>query len=343
MNRHLRRVFCQLLLGSLLLLLASCEKDDIRSYTAPRPPDDIGTGRVRLLAAIVPAGDDVWFVKLVGREDIVGMVEPTYLKLLDSIEVKAKADPSLTWKTPDKWKEDRGNPNRVATLSPEGVGKPEIILSKLPAAGGQLKPNVDRWRRVDLGLGPISGRFLSKVASKRKVGGVEIDLVDMRGPGVDRPATPKASPLAPPQRSGRLKYRTPPGWREAPPSSLLVAASLSVSEGDRTAKVRVTPLPGSMPGGLLANVNRWRDDVGLPHIGEDELKQLIIRTVKVGDSKASLIELDGKGQRSLVAWLEHKGTTWFFKFLGSAGVVTKQRDAFFSFLESVTFTGAADE
>src|SRR5262249_41573836 len=218
--------------------------------------------------------------------------------LLDSIEVKPKADPSLTWKTPDKWKEDKGNPNRVATLSPEGVGKPEIILSKLPAAGGQLKPNVDRWRRVDLGLGPLSGRFLGRVASKRKVGGVESDFIDMRGPGVDRPAAPKTSPHAPPRRLARLKYRTPPGWRETPPSSMLVAASLSVGEGDQPAKLLVTPLPGPMPGGLLANVNRWRDDVKLPHIGEDELKQLNVRTVKVGDSKASLIELDGKGTRS---------------------------------------------
>jgi hypothetical protein len=249
----------------------------------------------------------------------------------------------LTWKTPDKWKEDRGNPARVATLSPEGVGKPEITISKLPADKYQLKPNIDRWRRVDLGLGPISGRFLGKVASKRKVGGVEADLVDMRGPGVDRPAGPKGSPQAPRQRPARLKYRTPPGWRETPPSSMLVAASLSVSEGDKTAKVLVTPLAGAMPGGLKGNMDRWRQEVGLPPISDEELKKLDVRTVRVGDSRASLVELDGKDQFSLVAWLERQGTTWFFKFRGPSDLVARNRGNFVSFLESVTFTGAADE
>ncbi|MFO0929879.1 MAG: hypothetical protein U0736_23110 [Gemmataceae bacterium] len=338
------------LLGAFLLTLAGCQPDDIRSYSVKRPDDDSGSGPTRLLAAIVPAGDDAWFFKLVGRGDIIEMVEPAFTKLVDSFQVKPGADPSLTWTVPTGWKEDRTNPVRVATLTPEGVGRPEIAVSKLPAAGAALKPNVDRWRRIDLGLGPISGSALAKVSRKRKVGDVEVTLIDLRGPGVTKADakmappknTPKLAP-APPPRDGSapLTYKTPAGWREQPSASSIVAASLAV--GDPPARMLATPLRGAMPGGLLANVNRWRKEVGLDNITDDDVKTLPMRPIRIGDADGRLLELAGATDHAHVAWVQRKGTTWFFKFRGPAATVRKHKDEFTAFLQSITFTGAADE
>lgn len=340
-----------LILGAFLFTLAGCQQDDIRTYSVKRPADDAGSGSTRLLAAIVPAGDDAWFLKLVGRADIIEMVEPAFTKLLDSLQVKPGADPSLTWTVPAGWKEDRTNPVRVATLSPEGVGKPEIAISKLPAAGAALKPNVDRWRRLDLGLGPISGATLEKVSRKRKIGDAEITVVDLRGPGTSKPdavmapAKGTARAPAPPRRDGAapLTYKTPPGWRDLPAGSSIVAASLAVSDGGGTARLLATPLRGAMPGGLLANINRWRKEVGLGEIGENDVSKLPMRTIRIGDSDGRLLELAGTDEHSHVAWVQRKGTTWFFKFRGPAAVVEKHKSEFTTFLQSITFTGAADE
>lgn len=352
MPRFSLRLAHALLSGLLFVLLTGCSQEDIRSYSVKRPGEEASTGSTRLLAAIVPAGDDAWFIKLVGRHDIVGLVEPAFTGLLDSLQVKPGADPSLTWKVPANWKEDRGNPNRVATLSPEGVGKPEIAISRLPAVGAALKPNVDRWRRIDLGLGPISGAGLAKAASKRKVGEVEITVVDMRGPGVTRPDDkmhpPRGNakaPAPPPRDPGKapLTYKVPPGWREVPSSSPIVAASLAVSDGDKMARMLATPLRGAMPGGLLANINRWRGEVGLGNLDEAEMLKLPMRSQRIGDSDGRLLELAGKDEHSHVAWVQRKGTTWFFKFRGPAAVIERHKGAFAAFLQSITFTGAADE
>lgn len=338
---------CLLLLALALVPLAGCERDEIRSYTVPRPDDGVGTGDVRLLAAIVPAGDVTWFFKLTGRADVLAAVEPAWDGLIASLSRKDDGD--LAWKVPDKWKEERGaNPNRVATLRPEGVSKPEIAVSKLPSSGAALKPNLDRWRRIDLGLGPISGRAVPKVTREKNVNGLAVTLVDMRGPGVRDGGAAKMPAFHPPakerkERKAPLKYAAPPEWREVPGGSGLTAASFTVGEGAQAARVLVTPLAGGMPGGLLGNVNRWRSEVRLPEITEAELKGTPIRDVRVAGAEAKYLDLQGKELRSLVVWLEHKGTTWFFKMLGPGDVVGKQKTNFESFVGSVTFPGDANE
>ncbi|MFM7149518.1 MAG: hypothetical protein ACKO23_06715 [Gemmataceae bacterium] len=329
-------------------ILSGCERDEIRTYTVERTGENPETGNVRLLAAMTVSGGDTWFFKLVGRKDIVEMVEPAFQSLVDSLQETEKDGKTLTWKVPTNWKEDRDNRARVATLRPEGVGQPEIAISKLPAAAAVLKPNLDRWRRNDLGLGPIRSRAIAQVSRDKQVGPLKVTLVDMRGPGVSKatpspmqgtgmpsgkagpPPTPKASPL---------KYKLPPGWQESQGGSAIVAASFTVEDNGKSARVLVTPLSGSMPGGLLANVNRWRQEVELPPLANDqELAKQDIRKIRVDGQESSYLYLPGKANGSLVAWLERDGTTWFFKLRGPREVVEKQKSPFESFLQSLTFS-----
>src|SRR5262249_44819367 len=152
-----------------LPLVGCAEREEVNSYSVPRPEENLGTGDVRLLAAIVPTGDDTWFFKMVGRADALKDVEPAWDGLLASLKYNEKADPTLTWAVPQKWKEDRANPNRFATLKPDAGSATEISITKLPSSGAALKPNLDRWRRIDLGLDPISGRSVPKVTREKKV------------------------------------------------------------------------------------------------------------------------------------------------------------------------------
>ena len=45
----------------------------------------------------------------------------------------------------------------------------------------------------------------------------------------------------------------------------------------------------------------------------------------------------------LLTTVEHGGQMWYFKLLGSAEVVGKNKSKYESFVQSVKFTGAADE
>ncbi len=318
------------------LVVTGCERDEIQTYTVPRSSEEVGSGNTRLLVAIVPTGEDTWFFKLVGRHDIVDLVEPAFQELVRSLKLDGK---TLTWKVPVNWKEDRDNPARVATIRPEGVDRLEIAVSKL---GGKqpLKPNLDRWRRIDLGLGPISNRLISKVTTEKKVGDLSVTLVDMRGPGVARPAAAKM-PKMPDQPAGgnrdkSFDYKKPDSWTDGG-SNNIAAAIFNVSRQGKSARVLVTPIPGKMMGGLLENINRWRSEVALPPLSSAQLSKLNLREISVGKQTGKYLDLIGEKERSLVVWLEAEGSTWYFKMRGPKEVVEPEQPNFEAFLKSVSF------
>ena len=100
----------------------------------------------------------------------------------------------------------------------------------------------------------------------------------------------------------------------------------------------MTPLPGDA-GGLLQNVNRWRAQVKLDPLTEDQVKDL----PKVDAAGASVALIDtGEGadhERIVGAAVPHGEQTWFFKMKGPSDVVEKQKSRFKDFLKSVKFDG----
>ncbi len=113
------------------------------------------------------------------------------------------------------------------------------------------------------------------------------------------------------------------------------------------ADVSVIPLPG-MAGHDLDNVNRWRGQVGLPPITEDELPKLT-QPVEIGGQPARLYELagsnpnSGEKERLLAAILRREGVPWFFKMVGDDALVMEQKPAFLSYLKSFNFPGGPEE
>ena len=175
------------------------------------------------------------------------------------------------------------------------------------------------------------------------------DVTQMPSP-VIVPATPVATsnsmPMAMPpgfaalDNSGQpqLKYILPEGWQEKPASPMRVA-SFGISEDGKQADISVIPM-GGMAGGATANVTRWRGQVGLAPMTDEEVAKLAEK-ISVGDKPADLYDIVGGGQRILAASYHREDTEWFFKMTGDADLVEKQKPAFVSFLKTIQFVPSA--
>lgn len=145
-----------------------------------------------------------------------------------------------------------------------------------------------------------------------------------------------------PDNSGlpSLKYTLPAGWETKTPSQMRVA-SFAISKGGKQADASVVPM-GGMAGGNLANVTRWRGQVGLDPIEEDAVQKMTEKVVIAGQD-ADLFDIpgtnpgNGEVQRIIASVLNRDGTAWFFKITGDSGLVEAQKPAFIAFLKSVSF------
>lgn len=146
----------------------------------------------------------------------------------------------------------------------------------------------------------------------------------------------------------RPTWQTPKDWspqKVAADGIRKAAWHLSNAEEATIGDVTVVSFPGD-GGGLLANVNRWRRQIGLGPIDSDALATMG-RTITVGRFKAFYISLEGgeteadarTGPQSIRACIvKADDTTWFFKMKGDTPLVNAQEEPFLTFLKTVEFT-----
>jgi hypothetical protein len=142
---------------------------------------------------------------------------------------------------------------------------------------------------------------------------------------------PEDTPPKPPA------FRVPNGWQEVE-AGLLASARFQIKDGDSQATVVVL----AAGGGLAANVNRWRGQLGLESLAEeDALKALKPRKVDgIGGHSFDLTGPDApeKGTQRIRAVIMTRGERmWFFKLMGPASLVENQVAAFDGFIDSVRF------
>ena len=132
-----------------------------------------------------------------------------------------------------------------------------------------------------------------------------------------------------------LVWTAPADWSAGPDRPMRKATLLIPGEaGGPGAELAITAFPGDV-GGNLANVNRWRQQLSLPPIGEAELGGAL-QHMDVGALHLDVVELvGGNGQRVLGAIVPHAGATWFFKVTGPDALVAANKDAFLAFLRTV--------
>jgi hypothetical protein len=173
---------------------------------------------------------------------------------------------------------------------------------------------------------------------------IQVYRVAKEQPQAQAAALPAGHPDVAPAASPALKYKLPPGWAEVAPGEMRVASFRVAGEGGKQADVSVIPLPG-LAGGDLDNVNRWRGQVGLKGVSQDELAKLA-QAIDVGGKPAQLYDQAGENPgsgdktRILAAISRREGEAWFFKMTGDDQLVAEQKPAFIDFLKSVTFPAA---
>jgi hypothetical protein len=331
------------------LALLGCQADEITHYRAPRTDEPA----VRLIAAVFAQGEKAWVFKLLGPEGDIAARADAFTAFVKSVRFPEKAEPPVTWKLPDEWKRDEAAlPERFATIrTGPKASDPVVTVSQLtgPQAGNILA-NVNRWRG-QLGLRPLAEAALVQVCKKLTVEGAgEATLVDMSGPGpgkapppMDKAPGDKAPPTVPGDRKP-FTYTRPDGWTEFRDPKGVASAAFHAGEGNAV-EITVTRLPGPA-GGLAANINRWRAQIGLPPAMPEEILAAV-REIKVGGGAASYVDLLGpeaSTRQRIIGVIVLRGQlTWFFKMRGPADRLGREQAAFDAFVGSVRFDGTGGE
>lgn len=142
-------------------------------------------------------------------------------------------------------------------------------------------------------------------------------------------------PMPPtPTGAAALAWTLPRGWTETRPGGMRVATLVPPVSG---VDISVTALPGPA-GGELANVNRWRGQIGLEPVDDAGLARL--RTaVKAPAGTLSVYDFTSDGAtatRMVVAlFTAETGSTWFIKMTGEAKAVGQVRPDFLRLLETL--------
>jgi hypothetical protein len=140
-------------------------------------------------------------------------------------------------------------------------------------------------------------------------------------------------------------WTIPPDWKQIDPSMMLFA-KFSIASSDGNADVNVSSLAGE-GGGLAANVNRWRGQLGLPPITEPDLLPYENGINLIG-GRYGIVDLNGtdaktgKPARLVGAIVPQNGQTWFYKLMGDEPIVAQQKDAFIKFIQSAKYPDAGN-
>ena len=143
-------------------------------------------------------------------------------------------------------------------------------------------------------------------------------------------------------RVGSSQWMQPEHWNEIEGSQFSLIDFEALHDGQRAA-ISVTKLAKNA-GGELANVNRWRKQIGLEEI---ELAQLekTKQPFAVDGNPGTFVEMRGTrdGKPATTLGVIHTITyrtlpeTWFYKITGDTAAVVKEKDAFRDYVRSARY------
>jgi hypothetical protein len=154
----------------------------------------------------------------------------------------------------------------------------------------------------------------------------------MAAPGGMSGEVPPPPTVAP---ADAVKWTLPPGWTESLSSGGMRYATLKPPVEGKI-DVSVITLPGPA-GGELANVNRWRGQIGLAPIDDTALARAR-QTVKAPVGPVAVYDFSSEGaapSRMVAALLVTGGNSWFIKMVGDPGPVASARPDFVKLLETL--------
>lgn len=188
-----------------------------------------------------------------------------------------------------------------------------------------------------------------KPVFKQFLGSIRMGGAPQAGPMAEasRPLSTntKEVPLGPGEGgSEKPAWQVPAGWQEQAPTAMRLASFKVSGENGAKADISVFKL-GGIAGGLLANVNRWRGQIGLTPVDQAGLDKLVT-TQTINGAAVSLVDMAGQStesgnkERLLAAVVPRGDSTWFYKMLGDPNLVEQQKPAFVQFVESARYSNA---
>ena len=240
------------------------------------------------------------------------------------------------------------NVNRwLGQLSQQPISQEKLtkMVEKLPTARGEIDV-VDLSGKPEAGNGSKDGRIVAAIASDegksaffKMRGNPQLVSAEkqnflkwvrsMHGAGPDETRMESAAPTT---ESSQIKWDIPAGWSPVAASGMRYASFAALADDGAKIDISVATFPGD-GGDDRENVNRWRQQIGLPPIeGEPSITALRSR-----DTTFSAIDIAGANARTVAAWTRRDGRAWFFKLTGPNAAVEKEKSNFVKFVQSVRF------
>jgi hypothetical protein len=138
--------------------------------------------------------------------------------------------------------------------------------------------------------------------------------------------------------AGKPNFKAPENWKTKAPGAM-VQSAYNVEDGAGQAEVTISKFPGEV-GGMVANIQRWKGQMGLPPGTAEEAQKSAEMIEVAGQKQSYMVDLKGKNVRSgkdarmVAIGVPYQGETWFFKLMGDEAVVAKEKDKFIQFVKS---------
>jgi len=152
------------------------------------------------------------------------------------------------------------------------------------------------------------------------------------GDGTAAPGSSMANTPVPTASGSGLTWTAPASWTVKPNGSMR-KGSFAIKGDGAEADLSITAFPGAT-GGLEANLNRWRGQVGLPPQSSAEVTAAVEKFSANG-LEFLVVDYAGSGNRLIGAIVPYGGNSWFFKLTGPDPLVAAEKPAYLEFLKSV--------
>ncbi len=357
-----------------MFFLSGCDSQEvIRQYSVPKsetsglsggPIDSVAQSESRkILGAIVPQENEVWFFKLFDAPEKVEQYTDDFRQLVNELSFQ---EGKPKWKLPEKWSEETGGQFVFANLRPPGEQQLKVSVSPLPLPveassmdekswrefvlqnvnrwRGQLQLNQLSWDEIVADLEPIDKlskpktpayfvtlRGTSSGGPGMGMGGAGMGM----GAGASSAPPPSSTPPMASSKSSKrdIQFELPSGWQAVAPLNVIALHSFEADapEGAK-AKVTITAAGGDRE----SNVERWAGQVG----GDKALAKKALEAAEkfvVNEVEAEVVQLVGPNGEAITAAMVQWDTqnTLFVKLYGPDAAVKPNYDAFVGFVKSL--------
>jgi len=340
--RRLWRTGIQLIFCAAIPLLSSCRKPEITTYHAPKELAQSSPAMASMPEGMLPAGPKpkvTWQAPAGWTEEEAGQMRVGAFTVKDAgghaaevtiIPLPESGESDLS--NVNRWRKQVGlvaaSGDEMAKLgsavtldgAPAGLfeisGAQKSILVVMQHRDGTL------WFVKMMGDTPLVSA--QKAAFQKFVASLKIG--DETG---NVPATAEATAVPESPAAPAVNLPTPKEWQPVAPGPMQ-DAKYTTAGG---AEVSVSIFPGQV-GGVLANVNRWRGQLGLGAVAESDLAGMT-RPLS-GLPGAVLVDLsstDGT-RRMLAAIVPRDSQTAFYKLTGIPAAVEAEQGRFTQFVEA---------